>query len=564
MTKSAKMAAKSWPHFEPDTLRKAAGEKAFARGEAYFHDGLVDLLALESARVLGRVTGTEDYRTALTASGAKIAGECTCPAFTDWGFCKHLVATALAANAAPSGTEKGGGPFGRIRDYLREKGLDALVEMVVDLAEQDAALLRRLDLAAASLYADDQELERRLRTALDSATRTRSFIDYRAARSWAAGVEAVLATIGDLVSGARAAVAFRLAERAIARIEQAIGSIDDSDGHCGALLSHALDIHVAAARTAPPEPVAFARLLFRREMESDYGVFNAAAALYADALGEDGLAEYRRLAAEAWEKLPSLGRVPGRREFSVDHHRLQSILDFFAERDGDVDARIALLAKDLSSPWAYLKLAEFCVAEDREEEAISWAEEGLWTFEDDPPDDRLVTFAADLLRKTGREPDAAAHLWRAFETAPNMKLYARLRGHGGTEAYERAVRFLEGRSTPAKGASWYNPGDLLVQILVQEKAFDAAWAAVKRWGSSLEVKQVLARASEATHSRDALAVYGERVERLANSGGNQAYAEAAALIGRMAALQSAAEQASYLAAVKARFGKRRNLIKLLE
>ena len=564
MAKSAKMTAKSWPHFEPGALRKVAGEKVFARGEAYFHDGLVDLLALEPVRVLGQVTGTEDYRTVLTAPGGRIEGECTCPAFTDWGFCKHLVATALAANAAQGGTEMGGGPFERIRDYLRERGLDALVEMVVDLAEQDAALLRRLDLAAASLYADDQELERRLRTALDSATRTRSFIDYRAARGWAAGVESVLSTIGDLASCARAGVAMSLAERAIERIEKATGSIDDSDGHCGALLSHAVDIHIAAAERVRPQPVQFAHRLFQREMESDYGVFNDAAALYADALGEDGLAEYRRLAAEAWEKLPSLGRVPGRREFSAAHHRLRSILDFFAERDGDVDARIALLAKDLSSPWAYLKLAEFCAAEHREEEAIRWAEEGLWTFEDDPPDARLVTFAADLLRKMGREADAAAHLWRAFERVPDMELYARLRGHGGTEAYQRAVKFLERRSTPAKGTSRYNPGDLLVQILLQEKAFDAAWAAVKRWGSSLDVKQALARASEVTHRRDALAVYGERAERLATSGGNQAYAEAAALIGHMAALQSAAERASYISEFKLRFGKRRNLMKLLE
>jgi hypothetical protein len=421
-----------------------------------------------------------------------------------------------------------------------------------------------LDLAAASLYADDQELELRLRTALDGATRTRSFIDYRAARGWAAGVESVLSSIGDLASGARAGIALNLAERAIERIERATGSIDDSDGHCGALLSHAVDIHIAAAERVRPQPVQFARRLFQREMESDYGVFNHAAALYADALGEDGLAEYRRLAAEAWEKLPSLGRVPGRHEFSVDHHRLRSILDFFAERDGDVDTRLALLAKDLSSQWAYLKLAEFCVAEHREVEAIRWAEEGLWTFEDDPPDNRLVTFAADLLRKTGREADATAQLWRAFEKAPGMELYARLRGHGGAGAYERAVKFLEGRSTSAKSASWYSPGDLLVQILVQEKAFDAAWAAMKRWGASQELGQALARASEATYPREALAVYGERVERLASSGGNQNYAAAAALIGHMAALQGAAERASYIAAFKLRFGKRRNLMKLLE
>jgi uncharacterized Zn finger protein len=73
----------------------------------------------------------------------------------------------------------------------------------------------------------------------------------------------------------------------------------------------------------------------------------------------------------------------------------------------------------------------------------------------------------------------------------------------------------------------------------------------------------LAQASEETQPREALAVYVERVEQLAEAGGSPAYAEAAKLIGRIAALRRAAEQAVYVAALKVRFGRKRNFMKLL-
>ena len=72
-----------------------------------------------------------------------------------------------------------------------------------------------------------------------------------------------------------------------------------------------------------------------------------------------------------------------------------------------------------------------------------------------------------------------------------------------------------------------------------------------------------AQASEATHPHEAVDAYAARVERLAKSGGNPAYAEAAKLIARLGTLQSAAEQTVYVADIKVRFGRKRNLIKLL-
>lgn len=559
------MKSRDEPRFDIDTLRELAGEKVFARGQAYHGAGQVDILALEPGRVLAQVAGTEDYRTVLKECGAKIEGECSCPAFEDWGFCKHMVAAALAANAAgKNGVAEGAGALARIRDHLKAKGVDALIEMIVELAERDPALFRKLDMAAAAASEDETTLEPRCRKAINEVTRTRGFVDFDAAPRWASGVQVALEGVADLIPAGRAGLALRLAEHAIARIERAIEEIDDSDGHCGALLHRARDIHLEACRAAKPDPVQLARDLFAREMEDDYNTFYKAAALYADVLGEAGFTEYSRLAAEAWRELPP--RAGGDRAplgFSGDYFRLKGILDFFAERDGDVVARIAIRAKDLSSPRHYLQLAEFCLAHDRQEEALHYAEEGLWVFEGERPDERLVFFAVDLLDQAGRSAEAWAHLWRAFEKEPSLELYKRLRRRGGEEARERALAHLEAQSAGDRSTRWRSPADLLIRVLMEETMFDAAWTAVREHGASIGLRESLAKASEATHPAEALGVYAEQVEERVNAGGNPGYAEAAGLIVRMAALRCASEQAAYVADLKVRFRRKRNFMKLL-
>jgi hypothetical protein len=330
------------------------------------------------------------------------------------------------------------------------------------------------------------------------------------------------------VSSKHAGIVMRLAMRAIDRIEAAIEDVDDSDGLCAPLLDRACEIHCNAVSEAPCEPLSLARDLFAREMNGSYDTFGGAAGRYGDILGEEGLAEYRRLATEAWNELPATaGKNRIGHVLSGDHFRLQEILDFFAERDGDVEARITLRAKHLSSQQAYLQVAKFCLSHGRAEEALRRAEDGLWVFEDDRPDERLVFFAVDLLTTACRDADAEAHLWRAFEKVPSLDLYQRL-CKTGTAARDRAIERLQSRLAREKPSAWHYPADLLISILIEEKQFDLAWA-----------------------------------NQLAQFGGNGAYAEAAALIGRMAGLRMASEHAAYLADVKDRFGRKRNFMKLL-
>jgi tetratricopeptide (TPR) repeat protein len=285
-----------------------------------------------------------------------------------------------------------------------------------------------------------------------------------------------------------------------------------------------------------------------------------AAALYADVLGEQGLAEYRRLAAAAWNKLPSRSGKARAGDEGAGRYALKNILDFFAGRDGDVDARIALRANDLSSQWSYLQLAEFCLSHGRGEEALRRAEEGLRLFEDDEPDERLLFFTVKLLSKAGRKADAEAHLWRAFEKAPSLDIYKQLLEHGGPAAAGRAVALVEKRAAGKQRSARNGDANLLIGILMHDKKFDLAWSAVSKVGAAADVKQELARASDRQHPSEALEVYAAEVEVLANHG---SYDEAAKVIARMKKIRNATEQAAYVADLKVRHGRKRNFMKLL-
>ena len=229
------MGRKGQHRFDVEAVRRLAGDKMFARGQAYHRNGQVELIAIEPQRIVALVTGSEDYRAELTGRGTNIDGECSCRAFGDRGFCKHLVATALAANDA-GGSSEALGALDRIRRHLATKKIDTLVEMIVGLAERDTTLLRELDMTAAFAFADDNTLMERLRRAIDDATLIEHYVQYREVRGWADEVSSVLDRIATLATDGRAALALDLAGHALSRIAMAILSIDDSDGFGGGLL----------------------------------------------------------------------------------------------------------------------------------------------------------------------------------------------------------------------------------------------------------------------------------------------------------------------------------------
>jgi tetratricopeptide (TPR) repeat protein len=364
--------------------------------------------------------------------------------------------------------------------------------------------------------------------------------------------------------GDRAAIAMKLALHMITRLEDAIEIIDDSAGYGGALLMRTRDIHAKACERARPDPIQLARDIFRRQLNDPYGVFNDAHAIYANALGSAGLEEYRRLAEEAWDKLAPKGAAR-RQEISFEskHDTLEAALDWFLERDGDLDGRIALRAKDLSSQYLYVELISFCQAHGREKEALARAEEALWQFEDERPDERLIFLAARLLESAGRVGEAEAAVKHAFEKAPSLGYYARLKKLGGEPAGRAATAFLEARLGKRETHHFSAASDLLVRILTYEKDFASAWRIGKDHGASQQTIMALAEASETAHPGEVLDVYAREVEDLVRVGGNENYDIAADRVARMAKLRSAEAQRAYVAELRQRHKRKRNFMKLL-
>jgi len=233
--------------------------------------------------------------------------------------------------------------------------------MIVGLAERDASLLQELELAVAVATADDKTLFSQFRKAITDATRASGYVEYSEMYDWVQGIEAVLDRIESLLESDRAELVLRLLDHFFARMDEALGAVDDSDGGAGGACARACEIHLAACGQAKLDPVALAWDLFAREVDSEWEFFHGASAVYADILGDAGLAEYRRLAREAWQKIKPLQAT--RRQVEDDQagerFTLAAILESFAERDGDVDGVIAIRSRDLSSAYAILASRSF-------------------------------------------------------------------------------------------------------------------------------------------------------------------------------------------------------------
>jgi len=130
--------------FDLEVLRQGTGPKVFARGEAYAEQGQVEIIDVEADAVLAHVHGSETYIVDMTPSAN--AGICTCPAFEDFGVCKHLVATALVYNGlSPAEARKAHGRILRLREGLALESREALIERLVDLARASPEVLAALE-----------------------------------------------------------------------------------------------------------------------------------------------------------------------------------------------------------------------------------------------------------------------------------------------------------------------------------------------------------------------------------------------------------------------------------
>jgi len=470
------------------------------------------------------------------------------------------------------------GFFNDIRDGLSKRPKAELVNMLVDRALEDDGLLRKLVLKTAKPKGKKPRLAA-YRAAIDNAIGEGYFVNWREAYDYTNGVEAVVDSIEDLLKAGYATEVIELAEYALAGIEKALSSMDDSSGAMSEIRDRAQAIHLAACRAARPDQVTLAKRLFHRELNAEWDTFSGAAQVYAGVLGEKGLAVYGKLAEAQWAKVPALGPGSDKKEKYKGRFRITQIMETLAKQSGDVEELVAVKKRDLSSSYDFLEIAEIYGNAGKHDLAMEWVENGIKVFPG-KPDGRLIDFLAEEYHRRRRHSDALALIWTEFKACPGLSGYQKLKNHadrGGSwgEWRGKAFEFLRAhaaarRAEAQKGVfGRYAREDYssLVEVHLWEKNLEAAWKEAKEGGCSDTLWLKLAALREKEHPEDALPIYKAQVETVLDLKNEEAYRQAAAFLGKIRSLLGSlgrpGDFAGYLASVSAAHKAKRNFMKIL-
>ena len=246
-------------------------------------------------------------------------------------------------------------------------GPERLASILVDLAEADAEVKRRLRLELAAQVGGDSiaaEIGKRI-TALRKA---RSFIDWQKRRDFVKDLDLQRAMIVDRVAQTRADLALDLMWRFMDLAEPVINRVDDSNGSVGDIFRPACEDLGTIAVKARPDPVSLADQVFTAlSANNDYGVFDGLVAAIVPALGDAGTTRLKSRLAQALAERP---RKADERDWraSAVRHALQDI----ADGQADVDAYIALVSgEERCRPQIGAEIGRRLLAAGRTAEALA-------------------------------------------------------------------------------------------------------------------------------------------------------------------------------------------------
>lgn len=560
-------------------LRRAAGPRAYERGKRYAGEGRVRATLEDNGVLSARVVGTKAYRVTLRERDGSPASSCTCPQGRDGKFCKHAVALGIAwldrseeaASSPLSGREVTGGDLKR---HLAGMKKEELEDLVMEQAERDAAVRSRLVGRVARAEPGGRGLAS-LRRAVDDAVAVLGAAEDEESGEAMESLEEIVRSTAGLLKAGRAADAFALAEYALEEMDGAAGMVDHHDYTLPGLMEEFAVLHLKACRKARPDPTALARRLFKWEMHGESGQLPSAFPAYVRLLGHDGLAAFRKLAEAEWARVPAIKSEEASFDERRGRHEITRIMEELARHSGNLEAQVAVKAKDLSSPHSYLEIAETYRKAGKRDKAMEWAERGLKAFSQEP-DAGLSEFIADDRHRRGRHEEAMALVWNAFAANPSEWSYRALRRHaqragGWTDWRPKAHAFLrgEGEGGPSPGRRFVRDDrSLLVEILLGEKDAEAAWREAKAGGCHRRLWLRLAGLRAHDHPEDAEPIYRERAEQALRWTNKGAYREAVELLKRlhdaMERMNRLPEFASYVASLRLAHGRKRNFIKLLD
>ena len=389
-----------------------------------------------------------------------------------------------------------------------------------------------------------------LRTEIDSGLRTRRYLGYYESREWAEDAEPVLEMLRRAVETQPSAELVDLLRRAIRNVVSVILHADDSDGLIGDLAGALLELHLQACNAGVADPKALARWMVRFSFD-DQDFFGTDPVRYASALGDHGLAVYRR-------------EVAKRRAAGSDAFALRYAEERLAVLDRDVEAVVRLYGEDLDRPYHFIRLAEAIAELGRDDDVVAWSRRGI-----DETDGWQVAQLYDLIASVYERRGDREALWalrrEEHERMPSARTYGLLRAAGtatGTWAAERVTARAVLQGADLGG---------LVDVLLEDREPESAWRVMvehPEWDPGPARLKKLAKARQKTNPSDAYEVYLRLADDVLKTADRGAYLEGARILRNAATAARAAgrvdEFVAHVAALRERYRRRPTLMSILD
>jgi uncharacterized Zn finger protein len=319
----------------------------------------------------------------------------------------------------------------------------------------------------------------------------------------------------------------------------------------GDLARELLDLHARACDAGNADPIKLARWMVRFRFD-DQDFFEVDPVRYADALGELGLAAYRREVKQRVE-------AGGDDSFAATYAQ-----ERLAVLDGDTEALVVLLGGDLSRPYQFIRVAEAMAEMGRDDDVLSWATRGIaessgWQVA------QLYDLAAGVHTRRGENEEVLELRREQHQRMPSSSTYSLLRS-----AAETCGEWPTERPAARAVLAEHDLGGL-VDVLLADGEPEAAWqvpGAHPDWDPGPQRWMRLAEAREASSPGDALDVYLRLADLQLETTGKPAYVRATTILKKAAQAARASDRqgafAAHLAALRETHRRRPTFIAVLD
>ena len=354
-----------------DLLIQLAGEAAFGRGSAYYHEGRVGELQYKGKTITALVEGSETYQVTLKHTAKLFEGSCDCPASDGFDFCKHCVATAMTYRDRLQQERQLHKASGRDRlpSYLMTLDKKALVELLLEQLKNDrdtrAQLQLKADLAAGKLSVATVKKQITAATPLN-----RHLYDYKQVRRYFASLNSALENLQPIIPDLPADKALTIIDYTYERIDRALETVDDSGGFRFDALQRLGDLHIDILTAIAMPEKQLAKYLFTLFENPISDLYPNIPETYNDLLGDEGQRLFLAQIQAAWDALPPLKERDWNQQCHYLH--LRGPLEQQALKTGDSETVVDLHAKTATEFHDFLRLSELCLKLDLPEQAMVW------------------------------------------------------------------------------------------------------------------------------------------------------------------------------------------------